>query len=428
MVFRIEDSTGRAGHRLRETVQTLGIPACVVDADGTITEVNHAWRSGLAGAQRWWDTVHPQDRDVARAALGDAGAGPAECDCRLLTPTGETRWYRLSRHPDPAGEPAGRHWLCTGVDITGLQCAHQNAAKLVDLDLAMLDASADCIKLIAVDGSLQQVNGAGRRALGIPEDSALGMQWLPLLPAEVHADGERALATARAGSPAAFAGRSEHDGTIRLWDNALTPVRGAGGDVIAIVCVSREVTRERAVLDALEQSRDRLAMAAHVGGLGIWDYDIAADELHCDETWYRVMRRDPAHPVLSVADLRPLFHPDDADRAMVIQETAAELVAGSRDYAIEYRIITPAHEVRWVRSAASLVKDATGAAVRAIGFVVDITDARREELALRTANRELEAAATVLEQENRLDRSAEEPAPRPASGSSRMTRALDAAA
>jgi diguanylate cyclase (GGDEF)-like protein len=36
------------------------------------------------------------------------------------------------------------------------------------------------------------------------------------------------------------------------------------------------------------------------------------------------------------------------------------------------------------------VRDASGQAVRAVGFVVDITDARRGELALRAANRALE--------------------------------------
>jgi hypothetical protein len=60
-----------------------------------------------------------------------------------------------------------------------------------------------------------------------------------------------------------------------------------GGKPMAILCVSREVTTEREVLKSLRENQNRLALATHVGGLGIWDYDIERDE-----TWYRIMGRD----------------------------------------------------------------------------------------------------------------------------------------
>src|SRR5690606_8106393 len=140
----------------------------------------------------------------------------------------------------------------------------------------------------------------------------------------------------------------------------------------------RDVTTERDALASLEESGERLQIAARLGGLGIWDYDIGRDELHCDAHWYRIMGRDPGRPIRSIADFRPMIHPEDRDRATEINQTARELISGHRDYAIEFRILRPDGEVRWVRSAAYL-QHRDGAPTRATGFVVDITDARRGE-------------------------------------------------
>ena len=253
----------------------------------------------------------------------------------------------------------------------------------------MLNVSIDCIELIDLDGNLQHLNRAGCLALGVPEDSGFGMPWLPLLAEDVREAGEQALARARAGASARFAGRSvTPDGQVQLWDNLLTPLQDASGEIRGILCVSREVTAERAAERSLRESQERLSIAARVGGLGIWDYDIAADRLHCDASWHRIMGRDPARPVTTLADFRPFIHPEDVDRATDVNERAADLLARGDDYSIIFRIMRPDGEIRWLRSLAA-VEHRDGVPTRAVGYVADITDSMRAELALREANREL---------------------------------------
>jgi diguanylate cyclase (GGDEF)-like protein len=268
--------------------------------------------------------------------------------------------------------------------------------KRASIQTDMLNISVDCIKLISLDGRLMHMNNAGCRALGVPEDSSFGMSWLPLLPEDVWTAGEQALASARAGMFARFPGRSVLPSQkVQHWDNMLTPIMGSGGQPTAILCVSREVTAEHEALQTLAESQERLAIAVKVSGLGIWDYDIQSDKLHCDDTWYRIMGRDPNYPVRSIGEFRSFIHPDDVDIATEVTQTAAELVATERDYSIVFRIIHPNGDVRWVRSAACL-QDMSGTAMRAVGFVVDITDAWHSELALRDANRALEEEKTSL--------------------------------
>lgn len=133
--------------------------------------------------------------------------------------------------------------------------------------------------------------------------------------------------------------------------------------------------RDAARTAILKEAHERMGMAIRVGGLGIWDYDLAHDRLTCDEQWYRIMGRDPAQPVRDIASFRALVHPDDVDRVTEVRQTATRLVAEEQDYEMIFRIVRPDGALRWLRSAGHVVEDADGQPQRAVGFVVDITEA-----------------------------------------------------
>jgi len=127
---------------------------------------------------------------------------------------------------------------------------------------AMLDATPDCIKVLSVDGKLLMMNRAGCFALGVPEDSEFGMSWLPLLPDEVHHAGAEALYKAAAGQTARFPGKSvSPKGTI-YWDNLLTPLVDVSGQVLSILCVSRDVTEKTLLQRELAEAVDRERLLA----------------------------------------------------------------------------------------------------------------------------------------------------------------------
>ena len=132
----------------------------------------------------------------------------------------------------------------------------------------------------------------------------------------------------------------------------------------------------------LAETHDRMAMAVRVGGLGLWHYDFIGDAMECDEQWHRIMGRDPAQPVRTIAGFGEFIHPDDVERVTEVRQTAARLVEEGRDYGIVFRIFRPDGEVRWVRSAARVIEGDDGRPVRAVGFVVDITESRLAEASL----------------------------------------------
>jgi len=383
----------------------LSLPACILTPRGAVFWLNAEWRrraalgTPCAAAFSLRQLVHAEDADEAMAPFraGGARTRPRDIECRLPDAATGSRWFLLGFHAFEDRASGVRNWLCMGTDIHALK---QREA----MQTSMLSGSIDCIKLINLDGTLLHMNRAGCVALGVAEDSGFGMPWLPLLPEEIRAPGEEALAAARAGTCFRFPGRSELPGQKPLyWDNLLTPVLGPDMKPSSILCVSREVTAEQEALALLRESQERLQIATRTSGLGIWDYHIERDELYCDESWYRIMGRDPAQPVRSVAEFRPFIHPEDVDRATDVNVASPEFMEMGQDYTIKFRIIHPNGEIRWVRSAACLLRDETGVARRAIGFVVDITAAWEDEQALRDSNRALEEEKTSLVQQNLED-------------------------
>ena len=127
-------------------------------------------------------------------------------------------------------------------------------SNISNLQKAMLDATPDCIKLLGADGNLAMMNRTGCIALNVDKHGPFAMPWIPLLPEDIQAAGRAALARAAAGQNARFPGRSETDAGTLFWDNLLTPMIGADGEVHQILCVSRDVTSQTVLERELEDA------------------------------------------------------------------------------------------------------------------------------------------------------------------------------
>ncbi|WP_454854433.1 PAS domain S-box protein [Rhizobium binxianense] len=179
----------------------------------------------------------------------------------------------------------------------------------------------------------------------------------------------------------------------RVFLATRSPYKDENGNVIGLIGISRDITDRKSAETELQIERNRLALAAEVIGLGVWDYDIGSNTLYCDPQWYRIVGRDLADPIRSIEDIRPHIHPDDVEHATTVElTTLKELVARHQNYGIVFRIVRPGGEVRWVRSAACLIENASGIPNRAIGVIVDITEAYLADQKLQTSYQSLRQA------------------------------------
>ena len=118
------------------------------------------------------------------------------------------------------------------------------AAASGDILAAVLDQSQDCIKLVSPDGQLLYMNRNGRCAMEIDNfDLVAGRLWWDLWPGEARDQVRRAVEQARQGRSDRFeAFCPTAKGSARWWEVTTSPVYGTGGELMAVVSVSRDVS------------------------------------------------------------------------------------------------------------------------------------------------------------------------------------------
>ena len=144
--------------------------------------------------------------------------------------------------------------------------------------------------------------------------------------------------------------------------------------------------------EALRALRERYALATAAGGVGVWDRDLATDELYLDPALYALLGFAPT--ALAPAALWPgRLHPDDGERAQAMSQAA--LAPGApRDSdghtalpELECRVLHRDGGTRWLLVRGRVLRRADGTPQRMIGTATDITARKQHQAALRHSER-----------------------------------------
>lgn len=177
-----------------------------------------------------------------------------------------------------------------------------------------------------------------------------------------------------------------HDGT-GFWARAVGVPEVEGGRVVRLVGAFQDVTAERAQRLAIEEARERMALAVDSGHAGIWHIDVGAREAHWDDWVFRQYGREPTGQPVRYTDWVEWLHPDDRERVLaeIREAMRGKFVAG-----VEFRVIWPDGSVHHLRSAIRVVTGGDGRPVRLIGLNWDVTAQRLAEASLRRERELLE--------------------------------------
>jgi two-component system sensor kinase FixL len=150
--------------------------------------------------------------------------------------------------------------------------------------------------------------------------------------------------------------------------------------------LSNDLARAAGLLRELEISEKRLNLAADSANLGMWEWDIALNEI-----WMTDKGRDllgfPPSEKLDFDRFRNLVHPED--RESVLQAVENSLRTGA-EYRSEYRAVLPDGQIRWIVGRGHVEFKGDGKPVRMRGASVDIT--KRKEAELEAASQRMELA------------------------------------
>jgi PAS domain S-box-containing protein len=139
-------------------------------------------------------------------------------------------------------------------------------------------------------------------------------------------------------------------------------------------------------LEELQESREKLATAMLAGKLGSWSIDIETQTLVTSALCRQIYGLKESDR-FTYQQLLGMIHPEDLP---AMQDAVRRSVDGGEDYNIEYRTIHGDGGIHWVQVNGRVLKGPDGETRGLVGVVMDITDRKRADEALRQSNEWLE--------------------------------------
>ena len=167
------------------------------------------------------------------------------------------------------------------------------------------------------------------------------------------------------------------DGSRVYFQPFPTPLRDGAGKLVGAINVLVDITERKLGEQALRESESRLSIAMAAGQMGSWEWRLADNTVSWSETLERIHGLQPGTFAGSLEAFLADVHPDD--RTDVQETIAGSLEKGTHE--IEYRIIRPDGQLRWVIGRGQLVRDTSGTPCRMVGVCMDITERKQAELA-----------------------------------------------
>lgn len=410
----IADALRDSERLLRETTSTAGIG--IFDHNmvtGTIywsPEQRQIFGLGpdeVITLEMFLEFVHPDDRDRVVASVqrahDSAGDGLFAEEHRVVRRDGSVRWVKTRGETLFEGEGTARRAVrATGAthDVTDakeierrlrLNRDHLARAQRIghigsaetDLESGQVTFSDELFSLLGLAPAHAEESFETVLAMALPEDRAK----LAELRDRDLAGKETEPAEIRFVRP---------DGEVRWTLRRSELVRAADGRGARLVVTLEDITDRKRIADALEQSEQLLREATRAASIGVYIRDIVTDRNYWSPEQRRIFGVRDDQEITS-AVFFPLLHEEDRPVVLAAVQRAHDPKGDGR-LDLEYRIVRPDGDMRWLKSRGHTIFEGKGEdrrAVRAVGAVFDITEAKQTEERIRRSEAHLARAQAV---------------------------------
>ena len=409
---RAERVIAEQGERLRTTLASIGDAVITTDTGGRVVNVNAVAESltGWRGADAVGEPLERVFRIVNESTREpvENPAARALSEGRIVGLANHTLLIRhdgselpIDDSAAPIRDGAGQVQGCVLVfrDISARKAAERALGEAQERLSRVVTDMAIPTMVYAEDGEVLLINHAWTEISGyhaselatIPEwigraygDRAEEMNSLVASLFELDGsvdNGEREIRTA--------------GGEKRIWHFVTAPIgRDASGRRM-LVTNAIDVTERRRLGQELADKEARIRLAMDAARYGDWELDRQTGQMVWSEQMRRLFGVDADEPI-SFELFQARVHPDDrAARREAIAEAWTSGVL-----TLEYRIVRPDGQERWVSSRGRVVRSADGRE-RMIGVVGDITEQKRTLQALQDADRRKDEFLATLAHELR---------------------------
>ncbi len=400
----------------------------LLDASGTIVAVNDAWRRfRAANAVQGRDVFVGQNYiDACERASGecsDEASGIAAGIRRVLR--GETNefvleyachrpseesWYRVMVTPLHDGKASGA--VVMYVDITGIKQDEsilrrtEQLARDSEQRLGFALGAAD-IGDWAIDLRTNVARHSLRHGQCFGYSEAVSEWSYDIMMAHVHADDRVRVDQCL---QSALSGVGDYDVEYRtiwpdgsehwLWSKGRVQFDTSGAP-LGVAGIVVDITTRKHSEQQLQRHKASLAASQRIAHLGSWELDLvniddlSEGALRWSDEVFRIWGHEPQQMEVTYDNFLAAVHPGDRD---LLTGAVARALREDRPYHLIFRILRPDGTERVVREQAEFQFDEnSGRAIRMIGTVLDITEQRAAEGALRRALDRLQNAQRIGE-------------------------------
>jgi PAS domain S-box-containing protein len=252
----------------------------------------------------------------------------------------------------------------------------------------LIDLLPETFYIKDLDGRFLVVNEALAKQWGKKNPSEmLGLSDADLFPAELAAQYRAEELKVFAGEP--LVGREGvcffADGREHSVLTTKVPYRDNQGQICGLVGFGHDITERKRVEAALQEAGERFQLVTRATNDAVWDWNLTGPAWWND-TFYEVYGFDRNSPP-SFEAWASHIHPDDQKRVMTRFRAVVE--HGEAVWSDEFRFRRADGTYGYVMDRAYGLRNASGKTVRMIGSMLDITERKVAEQALRESGAEL---------------------------------------
>jgi PAS domain S-box-containing protein len=165
---------------------------------------------------------------------------------------------------------------------------------------------------------------------------------------------------------------------VRVVGHSLTNDESGNFEFVGAVM---DVTAAKQVEQTLREREAYLAEAQRLThtGSGAWRVP-EGDALHLSEEWYRIYGFDPKQGLSAWQDRLQRMHPEDQARVQEIKDRA---ISEKSDYEVDHRIVLPDGTIKYTHTVGHPVLNASGDVEQFVCTMMDVTERKQAEEALR---------------------------------------------
>jgi PAS domain S-box-containing protein len=251
----------------------------------------------------------------------------------------------------------------------------------------VFSVALDCVITMDAEGRITGFNPAAEATLGYSREEALGQSVMELVvPEGLRQRHHQGIAQyLRTGRSPALNRRIEGealraDGTPFPMELIVTAAHD--GDQVSFTGYLRDITDRKRTENALRQSLERLELVSQATHDAVWDWHIGSN-LHWNQGFSTLFGYEEEEIEPGIESWTSRVHPDDQER---VHRDLQRVIDGQVDgWQAEYRFLRKDGSVAHVLDRGHCLRDEEGRAFRMIGAMIDLSERKEAEEALRAS-------------------------------------------